>query len=279
MLPNAAEWQRASSVGKNYIRLIAEHSIGFLVILLIPTIHFGLVQRLWVIKSPVDREKCTCDCWDTVFKGSYEGTKENYKPGYKHIYINVTVNTFLIWAISLLVLIWTYQIVRHVTRLIFNGNLRIPMIIVVCGAIYPHYYSWWNFCNYLNDDFYEQWNHQMFFSLTELAGTLMALYMSDLRSECQPRLLTGMISIAMAHIFISASDQFLVNLFIGAEQFKRSRDIGFLVGDILTVLLSLVELFRYSKRKGLTMMGAVGKKHMCTGLAVTSMLVIVAMHI
>ena len=34
--------------------------------------------------------------------------------------------------------------------------------------IYPHYYAWWVFWNYINDAFYVQFTHQLFFSATEV---------------------------------------------------------------------------------------------------------------
>ncbi|CAH1789241.1 unnamed protein product [Owenia fusiformis] len=186
MISSKKSWRGAE--GKSHLSFILSNLCGFLFLFLVPSIHMGVVQRIWVTKPPVDKGKCTCDCWDTIFKG---------------------------------------------------------------GSIYPHYYSWWMWFNYLNDEFYSQWNHQMFFSITELAATSIALYLCDSRVDYNTRLLLCMISIASAHIFISASDQFLHNLFIGNETFKKSRDIGFLIGDCLTVLLGAFDILRYSKDNGL----------------------------
>ncbi|CAH1789240.1 unnamed protein product [Owenia fusiformis] len=249
MISSKKSWRGAE--GKSHLSFILSNLCGFLFLFLVPSIHMGVVQRIWVTKPPVDKGKCTCDCWDTIFKGSYEGMSPNYRSGYKHIYFNVTSNVLFIWGISLLFLLWTFQCVRFITQLILHGHLRISMVIVVGGSIYPHYYSWWMWFNYLNDEFYSQWNHQMFFSITELAATSIALYLCDSRVDYNTRLLLCMISIASAHIFISASDQFLHNLFIGNETFKKSRDIGFLIGDCLTVLLGAFDILRYSKDNGL----------------------------
>ena len=39
--------------------------------------------------------------------------------------------------------------------------------------IYPHYYAWWVFWNYINDAFYVQFTHQLFFSATEVKTTII----------------------------------------------------------------------------------------------------------
>ena len=38
-------------------------------------------------------------------------------------------------------------------------------------TIYPHYYSWWMFINYYNDEYFAQYWHQVFFFVTELCST------------------------------------------------------------------------------------------------------------
>jgi hypothetical protein len=35
------------------------------------------------------------------------------------------------------------------------------MAALFFGSIYPHYYAWWAYFNYYNDDYYNQWWHQV----------------------------------------------------------------------------------------------------------------------
>lgn len=44
-------------------------------------------------------------------------------------------------------------------------SVRYSMIFLFCLSIFSHYYAWWAYVNYYNDDFYSQWNHQMFFTV------------------------------------------------------------------------------------------------------------------
>ena len=53
----------------------------------------------------------------------------------------------------------------------FVGNARPRMVILFIAAIYPHYYAWWAYVNYYNDDYYKQFWHQLFFTVTELVST------------------------------------------------------------------------------------------------------------
>ena len=57
----------------------------------------------------------------------------------------------------------------------FLGNARPRMVILFVAAIYPHYYAWWAYVNYYNDDFYKQFWHQLFFTVTEFVSTLTVL--------------------------------------------------------------------------------------------------------
>ena len=44
------------------------------------------------------------------------------------------------------------------------------------SSVYPHYYAWWVYVNYLNDDFYEQCAHQLIFTV-ELPSRSLNYYL------------------------------------------------------------------------------------------------------
>ena len=70
-----------------------------------------------------------------------------------------------------------YEAIRHIFMAMIYGCARPRMVVLFLSSIFPHLYGWWTYFNYYNDDFYQQWWHQLFFSLTELFSTLMVLHL------------------------------------------------------------------------------------------------------
>lgn len=130
----------------------------------------------------VDREQCNCSCWDTVFKGLCfanvhttsicwdfvfrAGTYETDIASYKHMYFNATPNSFKIWILTVFGVIVMYESVKWLVSLIIQNTVRYSMIVLFVSSVYSHYYGWWAYINYYNDEFYSQWNHQLFFSVS-----------------------------------------------------------------------------------------------------------------
>ena len=61
------------------------------------------------------------------------------------------------------------------------------MVLLFGSVIYPHYYAWWAYVNYFNDDYYKQVWHQLFFTVTELVSTLAVLSLVNSRNNVTPR--------------------------------------------------------------------------------------------
>jgi hypothetical protein len=110
----------------------------------------------------VDKRFCSCSCWDTVFKATYESGIASYK----HVYFNSTLNTMQIWLLTVVFIISLYEAMKYLTKLIISKQLRYSMAFLFCLSIFSHYYAWWSYLNYINDDFYSQWNHQTFFTVS-----------------------------------------------------------------------------------------------------------------
>ncbi len=53
------------------------------------------------------------------------------------------------------------------------------MCILFLSVIFPHYYAWWAYFNYYNDDYYNQFWHQFFFTVTELVSTVTVVQLTD----------------------------------------------------------------------------------------------------
>ncbi|XP_047488332.1 uncharacterized protein LOC125038779 [Penaeus chinensis] len=220
---------------------------GFLIPVLLPFFHLGIISHLWdEFNYKVDRKGCSCSCWDTIFKGIYERGPS----GYKHIYFNITSNTFKIWMVTVLSILLIYESVKRTLRLHFSGQLRKSMLVLLIASVYPHYYSWWSYFNYWNDDFYRQWNHQLFFSITELISTLAVVYLLDKNIPITARSTLIIIDIAILHIMSSSFDQFVTNVINGNGMLHQVlRDIFFMIPDILHVALPLLELKKLARSR------------------------------
>ncbi|XP_072029335.1 uncharacterized protein [Amphiura filiformis] len=225
---------------------------------LLPYLHLGVIYQLWedTIRIP-DRHSCTCNCWDTAFKGPYEKGIASYK----HVYFNVTSNTLKIWVLTVLSVITLYETVRRLLTLAVAGQLRYSMMCLLISVIYPHYYSWWSYFNYWNDDFYKQLNHLLIFATTEMFSTIVIVHLLDPRTSVSPRKLLVIISIALFHILASGMDQFVENILnMKGALHQTIRDIGFMLPDILHVVLPLYELRQYAIRQHLTFFNVVSRK-------------------
>lgn len=178
-----------------------------LVVFLIPCIHIGVVNKmLWVPnKAPVNRTSCTCSCFDTVYKGSYESPG---KTGYKHIYFNATFDTLIIWIMTFGTIIVAYEAFKRLLNLYSAGNLRWRMLLLFILDIYPNYFSYWVYFNYTNDGFYKQAYHQLFFTTTELFSTWNVFRLCAKDSKVEPVAAMSIIVIGLIHIILGGIDQF-----------------------------------------------------------------------
>jgi len=136
---------------------------GSLAPALIPPAHIVILWYFWENYARyVDRHFCTCSCWDTVFKGPYESGVA----AYKHMYFNATPNSFKMWILTVFAVIALYECIKRLIALILQQRVRYSMLLLFLLSIFSHYYAWWAYINYYNDDYYNQWNHQLFFTVS-----------------------------------------------------------------------------------------------------------------
>lgn len=211
--------------------------IGVLAPLVIPPLHILFLWYFWrEFSRDVDKQYCSCSCWDTVFKGSYESGIASYK----HMYFNATPQTLKIWATVVIGVVAFYEAVKYLAWLVFRGRLRFGMFVLFIGAIFSHYYSWWIYINYWNDDYYTQWYHQLLFSLTELLSTFFVLQLADLKCPVTRQKSFAISAIGLIHIFAGSWDQFITNVVRGEGYAHQViRDLGFMIPDILHVVIPL----------------------------------------
>lgn len=108
-----------------------------------------------------------------------------------------------------------YESVKHLAWLALHWRLRIKMLILFGTAVFSHYYSWWVYINYWNDDFYSQWYHQLFFSITELISTMFVVNLADAKNPVTHRKALTISGIAVMHILAGSWDQFITNVVRG----------------------------------------------------------------
>ncbi|CAB0031196.1 unnamed protein product [Trichogramma brassicae] len=192
---------------------------GLLAPLLIPPIHIGLIYYFWRdFSREVDRIYCTCSCWDTVFKGSYESGVASYK----HMYFNATPQTLKMWVAVVLGVVISYETFKHLALLGFQHQIRWSMLILFISAVFSHYYS----C--------------FFFSITELISTFFVIHLTNTKNFVTRRKALIIVSIAVLHILAGGWDQFYTNVLKGqgfAHQIVR--DLGFMIPDILHVIIPI----------------------------------------
>ncbi|XP_075232027.1 uncharacterized protein LOC142330559 isoform X2 [Lycorma delicatula] len=231
--------------------LVFAQLVGILGPALIPPFHIAALYYFWrQFSRRVDKRYCSCSCWDTVFKGSYESGVASYK----HIYFNATTNTAKIWILTVIFIIAFYESCSYLTLLAVKRRLRYSMLILFLSAIFSHYYSWWSYFNYLNDDFYSQWNHQLFFSCTELLSTGFVLYLANKDVSFSSFKALCIVIIATIHVIAGGMDQFVMNVVMGEGNLHQIiRDINLMIPDFLHIILPLLQLrmnLGYCNHKG-----------------------------
>lgn len=133
------------------------------------SISIGLVASTQVsgyhlqnVYLPVDKEHCTCDCWDGFFRGTYG------RGHYKILYFNYEKPIIILLA---LFLFYTELLRQFVLNLILKKQL---ILVLLIPAVYSNFYGVWSIINYINDfDYDRMLKSQIFFSLTELIATYL----------------------------------------------------------------------------------------------------------
>lgn len=108
-----------------------------------------------------------------------------------------------------------YECIRHLTLLTLQLQLRFSMLVLFLSSVFAHYYSWWAYVNYWNDDFYSQWNHQLFFTISELFSTMLVLHLAHADNPVTVHKALGILGIALIHVIAGGWDQFIQNVVRG----------------------------------------------------------------
>ena len=150
---------------------------------------------------------------------------------------------------------------KYIIQLFCQKLLRKTMFILFASVIYSHYYSFWAYINYYNDDFYSQFYHQLFFSITELCSTGMVLLLANVNVELTSNKLLVILNIAVLHVLTAGGDQFVSNVIKGKGQLHQVlRDLLFMIPDLLHITVSLYQFYQLSKLKHIPVKHLISKK-------------------
>ncbi|KAK7484283.1 hypothetical protein BaRGS_00024532, partial [Batillaria attramentaria] len=224
--------------------------ITAVLLVLLPYLHIGVFyMKIWVPdKPPIDRYGCTCSCFDTVFRGRYEN------PGvvtYKHVYFNATSNTFKMWIFTVIFILLFYESLRYLIGLFRSGvPLRRSMLFLYVINMYPHYYSWWSFFSYYNEEVYTYFIHHFMFTVTEILTTCVVLNLVNAENEFQSWKVALVVTINITHIIVSGMDQFIAHVVQGeGHSFQNVRDVGLMIPDLLHVIVMSHQFYKYVQRQ------------------------------
>ena len=166
------------------------------------------------------------------------------------MYFNATHQSAKIWLLTVLYVIACYESMKYLLQLFCRKELRYTMFILYASVVYSHYYSYWGYVNYFNDDFYSQFYHQLFFTVTELISTLTVLKLADINVELSSTLLLIIIDVAALHVLTAGWDQFVTNVIKQeGELHQVLRDLLFMIPDLMHIAVAIYQLFRLAKIK------------------------------
>jgi len=106
----------------------------------------------------VDKHRCTCDCWDGMFKGTYG------RGGYKAMYFNMDPNmVYILLDVVLYAVIATNAAHGAILMVLRRQPLSPVMAVGVLCTLYPNFYGFFMVLNYYNDRMYDMMYTQVRF--------------------------------------------------------------------------------------------------------------------
>ena len=152
-----------------------------------------------------------------------------------------------IWIMSVLTFILQYECVKYLVNLHLKKELRLAFALLYVVSLYPNYYTFWMYFNYINDNFYSQFYHQLFFSVTEFVSSCVLIYLSKRDHRPHWMAVLTVVSIAVCHAMVSASDQFISNVILQQGTWNQwRRDLGLMSSDVLNIVVPVSVYLRYN---------------------------------
>lgn len=215
--------------------------ISYALVFFVATLTIAWITNLIAGPSAykVDRDTCSCDCFDRQLKGGYFNSKRQFK----YIYINFEMQ-------SVLILVWTgfygfllLQSIDYIIKLLWKRKLDFLILLGFIFSCFGQAYNWNCFWNYINDDLYHLFPTQLFFVITEWLATisLFKLLSKDVEIENQgdeqilpSKWIIASQAMSLCHVMASLEDQGFKHIFLEASK------MNFFFRDVMLILSDLV---------------------------------------
>lgn len=220
---------------------------GLITTTLIPILHIWVLFHYYKeYANRVNKETCTCGCWDSVFKASHE---TGSLPFYKHMYFNATRNCAYIWLLIVMGLLGLSESTKSIVTLAMRNSIRLSMAVLFCLALPSLYSGWWEFINYFNDDYYDEFKYQVGISTADIISTSVLLNLANTRVQLKSQKLAIIALMAFVRISIRLGDHVIEVVFLNnerpSEQFTQN--VVYMIPDAIHLLVSFFLICR--KRK------------------------------
>ena len=236
---------------------------------------FVKINDLWGyypynIENPVDKESCTCDCWDGFYRSKYPRTSHDSE--YKIFYFNYEKRFLPVIYLVLLTIKISDVILAKLSTLLFEdlklkiknisaarrstcqlGSLRILSAFNALCALASHWYAAWVCINYLNEFDDRMIRSQVFFMITEFIP--MYIYYKTMnrfepdedkpsepttKNEVSLEHLLPIACISCLHLYLALNEQVLWGLFLSTHRHNLIRDIVLVSADIYGLVFFVV---------------------------------------
>jgi hypothetical protein len=218
------------------MRFLIKQSLNFISILsavLIPCIGIYLSYFNPKLK-PVDKDNCTCSCWDGAFKGVHPRLR------YLSLYFNSEWQTLAIFVLAYIFMSFLQEIILFGLKQMMGKRLRISIIPLLALSCYAQIYGVWALINYINERSTLMFHSQIFYVLTEMPMTVILCLMLDADYQLSVHKMFTLSSLSLLHISLAMPEKMLWSLVNPQyEQNVVSRDILLMSGDLLILLVSI----------------------------------------
>lgn len=224
------------------------------------------------IVNPVNKNACSCQCWDGFYRSKYPRTSHDTE--YKVFYFNYERKFLAIIYLILIGIKISDKILAKLFRLAFDDikclsrkyqrtqargpsdacSLRAFSAINILFALASNVYAVWACVNYLNESDDRMLSSQLFFMVTEFIPTYVYYQTlnryslgesgQNVKNHVTIDHLAPIVCISALHLYIAISEEVLWGLVYSSHRANLVRDIVLVFSDIFGLVFSIFYLLR-----------------------------------